>query len=683
MRKWQILEFDGKPYYAFVPEDEEPVNIDNIPTSEEEDQPEFELAPQEHTPGEFKFVLQEDDPEAEERRIKDFNQLPVQCKTEVLHQEEENEHDMSVENDASFYDYQYDVDTSIMNNSEELEETEMKPILINNICGTESGKETTRGDLYECKIEGSIVTIEKLAENVVSMKDNITNNDDDDDRDNENDHDNNNDSFEGYNYEDEQENDNCELEEEQEEQIQEVEELVEPEEIEMDQQISQSEFIDAEEVEEVEGIEEVEGDVEGEYENENEGEEGEEGELEEDIDGEEVDAEGNIIGESITEEEQAQEVPQYIEFDSIDSQVIEYATENEEDVDDVGAVEKFQEAPQVATIVPVAVATKNHRQTRYRPILPKSTPTFRCTLCSETFPSKIAFRKHVAWTHKKKVCIQEDGAYVCAVCDYRTLKKNLFAAHLERKHETWPKKGSSNVDFPCVVCGFKCRSKHSLQSHFIRKHTDTFEHQCKFCPKQFKVKGDLTNHVRFHHKEKPVNCTVCGKLCQNSGSLYVHQKWAHFKPKFECKICKRRMVTQENLEQHMLTQHEKREKIVCAECGKTFTKKDSFKRHMAVHTGSKPHNCPICNKAFARQSQLRQHVLIHTGKRPFVCDICGKAFTQKPGLICHRKTHPGSHPPLPVMPIADLVKEFTAEYLMENGANANEINEDEVEAISD
>ncbi|KAH0566639.1 hypothetical protein KQX54_002772 [Cotesia glomerata] len=676
MRKWQILEFDGKPYYAFVPEDEEPVNIDNIPSSE--DQPEFELEPPNHTP-EINFLHQDEpeaDPElAEEHIIKDFN-LPVQCKTEVLHQEEENEH-MSVENDASFYDYQYD-DTSIMNDSEE---TEMKPILMNNICGTE-GKEATRGDLYECKIEGSIVTIEKLAENVVSV-DNSTKNDDNDDEDDDNnhdndtqyDHDNNNDSYEGYNYE---ENDTCELED-QEEQIQEVEEFVESEEIEeieTDQQIgSQSEFIEEEEVEEVEGIEENEGEIEVEYEGENEGEEVE---LEEDI---EVDAEGNIISENITEEEQAQEVPQYIEFDSIDSQVIEYATENEEDVDDVG-VEKIQEAPQ-ATVVPVGVATKNHRQTRYRPILPKSMPTFRCTLCSETFPSKIAFRKHVAWTHKKKVCIQEDGAYVCAVCDYRTLKKNLFAAHLERKHETWPKKGSSNVDFPCVVCGFKCRSKHSLQSHFIRKHTDTFEHQCKFCPKQFKVKGDLTNHVRFHHKEKPVNCTVCGKLCQNSGSLYVHQKWAHFKPKFECKICKRRMVTQENLEQHMLTQHEKREKIVCAECGKTFTKKDSFKRHMAVHTGSKPHNCPICNKAFARQSQLRQHVLIHTGKRPFVCDICGKAFTQKPGLICHRKTHPGSHPPLPAMPIADIVKEFTEGYLRGNGAHANDINEDEVEAISD
>ncbi|KAJ8675111.1 hypothetical protein QAD02_010897 [Eretmocerus hayati] len=306
----------------------------------------------------------------------------------------------------------------------------------------------------------------------------------------------------------------------------------------------------------------------------------------------------------------------------------------------------------------------------------------KCKLCSETFDSRIAFRKHVAWTHKRKVCILEDGVYICSVCDYRSTKKQAFAAHLQRKHETRSRKrpkqhqkpqsasDGQSGEFPCEVCSFVCRSKHSLQAHFVRKHTDRYEHECSFCPKKFKVKGDLTNHVRFHHKEKPVKCNVCGKTCLNSGSLYVHQKWAHFKPEFECPVCHRRMVTQENLEQHMLAQHEKREKIVCAECGKTFTKKDSFKRHMMVHSGARPFACFMCNKAFARKSQLRQHILIHTGKRPFVCDICGKSFTQKPGLICHRKTHPGPHPPLPVMRIEDIVREFTESVLKERAAAA-------------
>ncbi|XP_063991626.1 zinc finger protein 652-like isoform X1 [Diachasmimorpha longicaudata] len=533
MRKWQILEFDGKPYYAFVPENEEPLDPEEIPSL--------------------------DDPE-------DESLSPTKLKLEVLESEEE-----ALENDESFYDYQL---SSPEEQDPEDSPDDVKPILINGIA--DSGK-TEQGDLYQVKIEGSVITLEKLAEDVRASKSS---------------------------------------------------ESILPE-LEGDQTADEDIHHDISDHEEQDRLEE--------------------------------------------DEEQPQEVPNYEkrqELEAIEFVGVGAEDEDEEQVDDVEALsQESNSSPQAP----------QPKKTKYRQVLPTSSAILKCKVCGETFASAIAFRKHVAWTHKKKVCIQEDGAFICAVCDYRTLKKSLFAAHLERKHETWPRKGQGTLVFPCAVCGFVCRSKHSLQSHFIRKHTDKYEHQCKFCPKKFKVKGDLTNHVRFHHKEKPINCDVCGKLCQNTGSLYVHQKWAHYKPKYECPICKRRMVTQENLDQHMVTQHEKREKIVCAECGKTFTKKDSFKRHMAVHTGSKPHACPICAKPFARQSQLRQHVLIHTGKRPFVCDICGKAFTQKPGLICHRKTHPGPHPPLPVMPIADLVNEFTAEYLQEAGHVGQDEDEEEEE----
>ncbi|GAB1867498.1 Zinc finger and SCAN domain-containing protein 2-like isoform X2 [Camponotus japonicus] len=477
MKKWQILEFDGKPYYAFIPEDDAPLPDEDIP---------------EHTEEEMDEIEEEMD-ELEEERLQHINDM-------------KEEYDFDDEKYDSMEENLYN-DESIPNgNIEEEEELDMKPITLNGISETMDDKAV--GDLYQVKVQGSTVTLEKLTSTEIEKPDEY------------------------------QSDDN-------------------------------------------------------------------EGEIE------------------------------YLEEEMIDSPPTDASPSTKTSLKSPGGA-------------------------------------LKCKLCSEMFDSAISFRKHVAWTHKKKVCIKEDGAYICAVCDYRTLKKSSFAMHLERKHETWSRKRSSNMMFPCEACGFVCRSKHSLQSHFIRKHTDKYEHQCSACPKKFKVKGDLTNHIRFHHKEKPVKCDVCNKVCLNTGSLYVHQKWAHYKPKYECHICKRRMVTQENLDQHLVTQHEKRDKIVCAECGKTFTKKDSFKRHMVVHTGCKPHSCMICKKPFARRSQLRQHLLIHTGKRPFVCDICGKAFTQKPGLICHRKTHPGPHPPLPVMPIADLVNEFTKEYVQENEEKIDE-----------
>lgn len=545
MKKWQILEFDGKAYYAFVPENDEPFDTDD--TSE----------------------------------LENTEARGVLLKEELLTDDCVYEDEM-LDNEPSFYkevEY-FDDSTTSHEDANESESHDLNKSTFSRV--TDDGvelKATSQGNVYEVKLEGGVVTLERVMEESERKNDALVST-----------------------------------------------RLTKPAPAHEISDFEMNEtFVEAPDNQCIAMEDAIE-----ESQREDLGDEAEEGgeEFEEELEDEE-------------EEEEEEEVEHQEEF-----------LEDEEVDENLRFVEEKS-------------TTKRHSVKQSLSRLPEEKKVtvgpLRCKVCSETFGSSIAFRKHVAWTHKKKVCIQEDGAYICAVCDYRTLKKSLFAAHLERKHETWTRKRQNNMYFPCETCGFICRSKHSLQSHFIRKHTDKYEHDCQFCTKKFKVKGDLTNHIRFHHKEKPINCDVCGKLCQNTGSLYVHRKWAHYKPKYECHICKRRMVTQENLDQHLITQHEQREKIVCAQCGKTFTKKDSFKRHMAVHTGCKPHPCPICSKPFARQSQLRQHVLIHTGQRPFICDICGKGFTQKPGLICHRKTHPGPHPPLPVMPIADLVRDFIAQ----------------------
>ncbi|XP_067205496.1 zinc finger protein 675-like [Linepithema humile] len=333
---------------------------------------------------------------------------------------------------------------------------------------------------------------------------------------------------------------------------------------------------------------------------------------------------------------------------------------------DKAATKKTQEK---ASVSKYKEEKKSQKKTRILKLL-------ICDICLKLFKSKYLLEQHKL-THTTEIerqcepsatensaltdaVPQNQEALSCTTCDFRCNKRSTMIAHLAEKHEesTDDKITDSKRELTCTVCGLVCTRKETLRTHFVRKHTQRYNYSCEHCGKEFKIKGDLTTHTRLNHRESPVICDVCGKTCRNSHSLYTHQKHAHYKAKYECPLCHRRLVTQENLDQHVLTQHEKKEKSVCDICGKTFFENYDLRKHRRIHTGDKPYNCTVCGRAFARHSSLSQHLLLHTGARIYACDVCDKSFAQKAGLICHRKSHSGNLPPLPVVHIDHILKEF-------------------------
>ena len=124
MKKWQILEFDGKPYYAFVPEGDTPLAEEDIPEQVDE--------------------------AGNEEEKQDL------VKVECLYDEEELQYDST---DEKLYE-----EDDLLNRSGELkEEDDVKPIILNGgIEGVDASDKGAIGDLYQVKVQGSMVTIEKL-----------------------------------------------------------------------------------------------------------------------------------------------------------------------------------------------------------------------------------------------------------------------------------------------------------------------------------------------------------------------------------------------------------------------------------------------------------------------------------------------------------------------------------------
>jgi hypothetical protein len=175
---------------------------------------------------------------------------------------------------------------------------------------------------------------------------------------------------------------------------------------------------------------------------------------------------------------------------------------------------------------------QSHITRKHKP-KPESEPrSYECDACD----FKCA-NKNTLYSHKRKhrpgkagVGAQDGTSYFCNECDFSAKRKGSLYLHIQRRHKSANdlKQSQARPNFySCDQCDYTNKNKYEMKVHVIRKHTNEYNHECETCGKKYKIRGDLTNHIRFQHREQPIICDVCGKTCGNSNSLYVHQKFAH------------------------------------------------------------------------------------------------------------------------------------------------------------
>lgn len=254
-----------------------------------------------------------------------------------------------------------------------------------------------------------------------------------------------------------------------------------------------------------------------------------------------------------------------------------------------------------------------------------------CPFCEKHFDNAKKVENHVTYVHRKP--------YKCDMCKR--------ACHTARALEEHKMIHRPDYFFECKICHVKYKSEDSLKRHNMRTHSDyESKYVCEHCGRSYKLKIDLTHHMKRSHASELQICRFCGKEVKNvKGHEWRHQKRTkEVKYEHTCHLCRKKFLHRSRLDNH-LRLHEKGFK--CEECGKEYRGTRELMSHRRFkHGQTKILTCVLCQKAFPSSSNFYQHVLTHAGIRPYKCDVCEEDFTQRSSLLRHRRHHPGPLPPL-------------------------------------
>lgn len=231
--------------------------------------------------------------------------------------------------------------------------------------------------------------------------------------------------------------------------------------------------------------------------------------------------------------------------------------------------------------------------------------------CGKVFENQQALKSHQKKFHlaKPRPCRVMKSNFITLtfgskflfsqICEQNfTCKKDLIQ-HWMKKHfekhgpmyraKSFNNRASERRKYTCDLCGNKLQHIKSLKSHFSTVHGNiTF--YCDFCPKTFKYKNSLSQHMRQHQsKYKIFTCKDCNFAATSQRATLTHRIIVHGVKR--CVYCRKNVM---DLRKHIKDEHKEKPRVTCPICKLTF-KKFSLKGHIKyIHEMTK--KCADCGE---------------------------------------------------------------------------------------
>uniref|UniRef100_A0A3B3RBY4 Transcription factor E4F1 n=1 Tax=Paramormyrops kingsleyae TaxID=1676925 RepID=A0A3B3RBY4_9TELE len=291
---------------------------------------------------------------------------------------------------------------------------------------------------------------------------------------------------------------------------------------------------------------------------------------------------------------------------------------------------------------------------------------------------------------KIAVKVNDEGRYVCYLCEKTFKTANILRTHLSTHSE--------EKNFHCKLCGNSFRTKGSLIRH-NRRHTDERPYRCNLCGLSFRESGALTRHMKsITPCTEKIRFSQCREILVHKDGM---QKGLEEEPSYPVSLKEDQVPVVSVVENSEETIHEMQVQGCHQSCLCVWeqletvqvSEGDSLISQAIMNSGialesdksqdkspkppfqhqdpesriteiqvleecvemdsddtdpvesqsdsppSKGHRCVHCNRVFKALSYLRTHVKGHLGFKPFQCSVCQKEFLTGYLLKKHMEAH--------------------------------------------